>query len=151
MNPRQVFEDVMNRQIRFKSLDAVQFSDKLAPRRKFAIKPPFNAMPKANSISIWLKVNHSVSMENQVKHKLLAVILLVAFAMTTGCKEPVEVAKPTKPVAAKPSPMGSYKVSGGPVLGTEAPEIVGVDLDGVEFKLSDYRGKVVMLDFYGDW
>lgn len=36
-------------------------------------------------------------------------------------------------------------------MGMEAPDIVGVDLDGVEFKLSDYRGKVVFLDFWGDW
>ena len=36
-------------------------------------------------------------------------------------------------------------------VGMTAPEIVGEDLDGVEFKLSDYRGKVVLLDFWGDW
>ncbi len=36
-------------------------------------------------------------------------------------------------------------------IGKTAPEIVGKDTDGVEFKLSDYRGKVVMLDFWGDW
>jgi hypothetical protein len=35
--------------------------------------------------------------------------------------------------------------------GKEAPEIVGKDLDGKEFKLSDYRGKVVLLDFWGNW
>jgi len=35
--------------------------------------------------------------------------------------------------------------------GALAPEIEGQDLDGVPFKLSDYRGKVVMLDFWGDW
>lgn len=35
--------------------------------------------------------------------------------------------------------------------GMPAPEIVGPDIDGVEFKLSDYRGKVVVLDFWGDW
>lgn len=35
--------------------------------------------------------------------------------------------------------------------GALAPEIEGEDLDGVPFKLSDYRGKVVMLDFWGDW
>ena len=29
-----------------------------------------------------------------------------------------------------------------------APEIVGTDQDGKEFKLSDFRGKVVMLDFW---
>ena len=36
-------------------------------------------------------------------------------------------------------------------VGKVAPDIVGEDLDGVAFKLSDYRGKVVMLDFWGDW
>ena len=35
--------------------------------------------------------------------------------------------------------------------GKPAPEIVGEDIDGTEFKLSDYRGKVVLLDFWGDW
>jgi len=35
--------------------------------------------------------------------------------------------------------------------GRQAPDIAGVDLDGVEFKLSDYKGKVVFLDFWGDW
>jgi hypothetical protein len=32
-----------------------------------------------------------------------------------------------------------------------APDIEGEDLDGVKFKLSDYRGKVVVLDFWGHW
>jgi hypothetical protein len=36
-------------------------------------------------------------------------------------------------------------------VGKEAPEIKAPDLDGKEFKLSDYRGKVVLLDFWGDW
>ena len=35
--------------------------------------------------------------------------------------------------------------------GMVAPDIVGDDLDGMEFKLSDYRGKVVVIDFWGDW
>ena len=30
-------------------------------------------------------------------------------------------------------------------------EIAGEDLDGIRFKLSDYRGKVIVLDFWGDW
>lgn len=37
------------------------------------------------------------------------------------------------------------------VVGKEAPDIEGNDLDGVAFKLSDYRGKVILLDFWGDW
>ena len=36
-------------------------------------------------------------------------------------------------------------------IGMVAPDIVAKDLDGVEFKLSDYRGKVVVLDFWGNW
>lgn len=36
-------------------------------------------------------------------------------------------------------------------IGKTAPEITGRDLDGVTFKLSDYRGKVVALYFSGDW
>jgi len=36
-------------------------------------------------------------------------------------------------------------------VGKEAPDIKAPDLDGKEFKLSDYRGKVVMLDFWGNW
>jgi serine/threonine-protein kinase len=32
-----------------------------------------------------------------------------------------------------------------------APDIVGADVDGKTFRLSDYRGKVVLLDFFGDW
>lgn len=38
-----------------------------------------------------------------------------------------------------------------PVIGQMHPEITGPDTDGVEFNLSDYRGKVVMVDFWGDW
>lgn len=36
-------------------------------------------------------------------------------------------------------------------VGKVAPDIEGEDVDGKAFKLSDYRGKVVMLDFWGDW
>jgi len=36
-------------------------------------------------------------------------------------------------------------------IGQPAPEIVGKDVDGQTFKLSDYRGKVVLLDFWGHW
>ncbi len=41
--------------------------------------------------------------------------------------------------------------SPGARVGAPAPEIVGEDLDGVSLKLSDYRGKVVLLSFYGEW
>jgi hypothetical protein len=36
-------------------------------------------------------------------------------------------------------------------IGAIAPDIEAPDLEGVPFKLSDYRGKVVLLDFWGHW
>ena len=36
-------------------------------------------------------------------------------------------------------------------IGKTAPEIEGTDVDGATFRLSDYRGKVVVLDFWGFW
>ena len=36
-------------------------------------------------------------------------------------------------------------------IGDPAPEIVGTTHDGRPIKLSDYRGKVVVIDFWGDW
>ena len=36
-------------------------------------------------------------------------------------------------------------------IGMEAPNIEGEDVDGAKFQLADYRGKVVVIDFWGDW
>jgi thiol-disulfide isomerase/thioredoxin len=35
--------------------------------------------------------------------------------------------------------------------GSRAMEITGLDAEGKEFRLSDYRGQVVVLDFWADW
>ena len=39
----------------------------------------------------------------------------------------------------------------GPKVGTPAPAIEGTDIDGKPIKLSDFKGKLVMVDFFGDW
>jgi hypothetical protein len=36
-------------------------------------------------------------------------------------------------------------------IGKVVPEIEGEDADGKHFRLSDYRGKVVLLEFWGNW
>ncbi len=36
-------------------------------------------------------------------------------------------------------------------IGCVAPEITSEDIDGVVFNLTDYRGKVLVLDFWGNW
>jgi hypothetical protein len=48
-----------------------------------------------------------------------------------------------------PSQKGPPRV--GIHVGNLAPEIDGEDADGQRFKLSDYRGKVVLLDFWANW
>ena len=42
-------------------------------------------------------------------------------------------------------------LSTGFAVGQTAPEIKGKDLDGKPMKLSEFRGKVVVLDFWGHW
>jgi hypothetical protein len=36
-------------------------------------------------------------------------------------------------------------------VGMVAPEILGIDIDGNKLRLGDYRGKVVVLEFWGHW
>ena len=61
-------------------------------------------------------------------------------ALTVGCTS--WDARTTAPRGRQPVPVA---------LGDPAPEIDGEDIDGKPFKLSDYRGKAVMLDFWGNW
>jgi peroxiredoxin len=38
-----------------------------------------------------------------------------------------------------------------PFVGKQAPEITGTDSSGQTFRLSDYRGNVVLVEFWGNW
>ena len=70
----------------------------------------------------------------RIKHKtsvLFAMLSSVVLLQTSACTAAV----PAKALS----------------VGKVAPEIEAEDIDGVKFKLSDYRGKVVVLDFWGDW
>lgn len=67
---------------------------------------------------------------------------------------PPKVFKQPRPADDNPTSNASSKetnVTVGTNIGQLAPEISGEDVDGVAFKLSDYRGKVVVLDFWGFW
>lgn len=41
--------------------------------------------------------------------------------------------------------------TGGPASGALAPDFALTDLDGKAFRLSDFRGKVVLIDFMATW
>lgn len=62
-------------------------------------------------------------------------------------KRKAKSAPKMKLVAAFPNASGEVGLEAGNLV----PEITGEDLEGTEFKLSDYKGKVIMLDFWGDW
>jgi cytochrome oxidase Cu insertion factor (SCO1/SenC/PrrC family) len=98
----------------------------------------------------------------------LSASCLIAVGLILGCQPPASpVAKssptaPTSPTSTAitftgyipPSFAGEFnpnKLTIGTEVGQLAPEIEGKDIDGKSFKLSDYRGRVVLLDFWGDW
>ena len=63
----------------------------------------------------------------------------------------VEIAFGARSMKIAPQAAGELTEATKLQVGMVAPDIEGEDLDGVEFKLSDYRGKVVVLDFWGNW
>jgi len=62
--------------------------------------------------------------------------LMVGLAVAIGCDQ-----SETPPALAEALSAPVTNLSDGPLVGSVAPDIVGVDLEGVEFKLSDYKGR----------
>jgi hypothetical protein len=77
--------------------------------------------------------------ESQPEAEKLLTAAVEEFAKLPGKNQLAEQAK---------RQLEDIKVRG---IGKPAPDIKGTDLDGKEFKLSDYKGKVVLLDFWGFW
>jgi outer membrane biosynthesis protein TonB len=65
----------------------------------------------------------------------------------TPTPQPQPTPQPAPPIKTGP-PLNAKQ---GFEIGNLAPDIRGDDLDGQTFKLSDYRGKVIVLDFWGHW
>ena len=87
---------------------------------------------------------------------VVGVFVLTSLMSGVGCDKQVAqptVTAPPSDVAKSPVEQSTFVPSGnvGFEIGDIAPDIEGPDLDGATFKLSDYRGKVVVLDFWGDW
>jgi AhpC/TSA family len=77
----------------------------------------------------------------RVRFAPLTMLLCVGLGLY-GCNQLRSARTPVGPKLA---------MAAGPTVGQAAPEIDGVDIEGVRFKLSNYRGKVVVLDFWGNW
>ena len=57
----------------------------------------------------------------------------------------------TKAAAERAAAIARGEVVDGVEVNDRAVNIKGKDLKGVDFQLADYQGKVIMLDFWGDW
>jgi hypothetical protein len=66
----------------------------------------------------------------------------------TSSNQPGPDAGNNSPGAGAP---GKSAFPGGAGVGDKIQIIEGKDLDGEEFSLEDYQGKVMMIDFWGDW
>jgi len=71
---------------------------------------------------------------------LVAIGALSIAALTSGCAR--------LGLFKRPAPVTLTK---GPAVGSSAPDIEGEDFAGKRFKLSDYRGKVVVVSFWASW
>jgi len=63
-------------------------------------------------------------------------IALLGLLLLSGCVPPPPRSSPTRTA---------------PEMGCFAPKLEGADLEGHKYKLSDYRGKVVVIDFWATW
>jgi hypothetical protein len=77
-----------------------------------------------------------------IRFKFEFLLVGVLFALP-GCHPRA----PHKPLAPRPS----GQIREGFHVGDRALEIEGEDADDNNFKLSDHRGKVVLLDFWAGW
>jgi len=72
--------------------------------------------------------------------QVVLIALALALAPVSAFQaKPAAPQSPTKPAAT------------GPKVGSPAPDFSYIDLAGTRHKLSDLKGKVVLLDFWGTW
>ena len=75
----------------------------------------------------------------------LAVVIASAMVLAARASTPAQTGGATaaQPLAAQHDE--------GPKIGSPAPAIEGTDPDGKPIKLADFKGKIVLVDFFGDW
>ena len=76
-------------------------------------------------------------------------LVLLSGLLAMGCR-PVTTPSTGSSVAA-PSGQAGANIPVGVAVGMRGPQIEGEDIDGKPMRLDDYRGKVVLLDFWGNW
>jgi thiol-disulfide isomerase/thioredoxin len=76
--------------------------------------------------------------------------LILFLPILAGCSKEREY-PPSGPIPPGAMPQVAQPQPSGPPVGEVAPKLEGKDADGKPLKLSDYRGKVVLVDFWATW
>lgn len=104
------------------------------------------------------QVAHSASTPDARAAGLLMLAKIARVEANSRTQNSTAVEAPLREIVAKyaatryaETAKGILATLGNLSIGKTAPEIVGEDQDGKPFKLSSYRGKVVVLDFWGFW
>ncbi len=87
-------------------------------------------------------------MHSRIRPLGLLILGLILVGCSRGRDQEQQAQQPSPAKAPKPDQPPPPQ---GLEVGNQAPEIDGEDIDGKKFKLSDYRGKVVLLDFWASW
>ena len=74
---------------------------------------------------------------------MVTCLLLLAFLVALGCGAEPDPSTPPSPGPETAAPAAS--------IGEPAPDFTLEDLDGEPFTLSDYRGEIVVLNFWATW
>ncbi len=80
-----------------------------------------------------------------------AAVLLAGAGLGVGCKSRQSAEQPAASVKTERAPETPAPRAEEPAAQPAAFDFELTDIDGKSFKLSDYRGKVVILDFWATW
>ena len=79
------------------------------------------------------------------------IVLFIACIAIAGSLSACSDKKQTSPPAAPPTAGGQPESAGKIVKGQQAPDFTLKDTEGKTHRLSDYRGKVVIVNFWATW
>lgn len=75
--------------------------------------------------------------------RCIVLFCLVSVGLVAGCE--------SKPAPRSGKPIDPAHATLGVQDGQRAPNIEAADTDGKRFALADYKGKVILLDFWASW
>lgn len=89
---------------------------------------------------------------NRQRQLLLGLLVVLAVMVAGGCRQGVQEANaPVLPTEATPTPAETPATPAIPEVGQPVPDFRVTDVDGKSHSPSDYRGKIVVLEFWATY